>query len=429
MLKKNFRAGGKLKGTLIILLCILGGIFIYRIIGKQYSIMLSPKTDVIQETERIEKTLAPTEKVEVISTKKPEEDQHVAASEEPSVTVSEIPSESEGREPVKVKGIYVSGPMAGTGEPFDKLIELVDTTELNAMVIDVKNDNGEITYKMNLEQAKEMEATVRYIPDMKELVKRLKKKNIYLIARVVAFKDPIFAKKNPSLALQDKNGTLFQDRNGLEWINPYKKKAWEYLADVAKNAAELGFDEIQFDYIRFPTEKGINQVIFGEEAEGKTKREVITEFANYMYETLNPLGVFVSADVYGTIINSEVDSKLVGQSYTKLAAKLDYICPMIYPSHYANGSYGIDNPNAEPYKMIRNALEQSTQVLEASAFPKHQAVIRPWLQDFTASWLKPRIEYSEVEVREQIKAVYEAGFDEWILWNGSNQYTEKALEK
>lgn len=331
--------------------------------------------------------------------------------------------------PCKVKGIYVTGPMAGSTNNMKKLINLVDKTELNTMVIDIKNDSGEITCQLDNNTAKEINAITNYISNIEELVKTLKEKNVYLIARIVAFKDPILAEKKPDLSIKNANGTIFRDRSNLAWVNPYKKEVWEYLVSLGKEAAELGFDEIQYDYIRFSTDKGMKQTNFGVDTSKKTKIETITEFTKYAYEQLSPLGVYVSADVYGTIINSDVDAKIVGQSYVEMAKYLDYICPMIYPSHYGNGVYGIKYPDLEPYLLIKSALEDSKEVLKAKEKGEHQAVVRPWLQDFTATWIDKYQKYGASEIREQIKGVYDAGYEEWILWNGSNRYTESGLKK
>lgn len=337
-------------------------------------------------------------------------------------------SGSNKRAPIKVKGIYVSGPRAGNDNYIKELTELVDTTELNAMVIDIKNDNGEITYKIDLPEAKELQADVNYISDIQKLVLELKEKEIYLIARVVAFKDPMLAKGRPDLCLKKKDGSIFYDKSGLSWVNPYKKEVWEYLISVAREAALLGFDEIQFDYIRFSTDSGIKEVDFGKAAEKKSKMEIISEFTKYACENLKPLGVYVSADVYGTIIDSSVDAEIVGQDYKEMAKYLDYICPMIYPSHYQEGSYGIKHPDLKPYDLILKALDKSQAALGVEEGEK-TAVVRSWLQDFTATWLEPHKAYGSDEIRDQIQAVYDAGYEEWILWNGSNDYTKDGLKK
>jgi hypothetical protein len=338
-----------------------------------------------------------------------------------------MPNYVDTRTPVKVKGIYVTGPRAGTESDMQELIDLVDTTELNAMVIDIKNDSGEITYKMDLPVVQEIGADVNYIRDIKQLISNLKAKDIYLIARVVTFKDPILAEKKPELSLKNEDGTIFRDKDGLSWVNPYKTEVWEYLVSVAEEAVKLGFDEIQFDYIRFSTDSRMKEVDFGEESKNKSKIEIITEFTKYVSERLKPLGVYVSADVYGTIIDSKVDAAIVGQSYIQMSKYLDSICPMVYPSHYADGTYGIKHPDLEPYNIMLKALNNSVIALEKIDSNSNKAVVRPWLQDFSATWLDSHKTYGPKEIRAQIKAVYDAGYEEWILWNGSNNYTEKGL--
>lgn len=328
-------------------------------------------------------------------------------------------------DPVRVKGIYVSGPVAGTAK-MDDLIDLVDQTELNAMVIDVKNDEGKITYKMQSEQVTELEAGVRYIPDIKELVTKCKEKDIYLIARIVAFRDPYLAEKKPEWAVHTKSGQIFRDKKGLAWVNPYEREMWDYLAEIASQAAADGFDEVQFDYIRFSTDIGEGEVDYGPEAEQTDKVEIITEFTEYLYNTLTPRGVYVAADVFGTVIDNETDQEIVGQDYVKMAEHLDYICPMVYPSHYHNGAYGIAVPDADPYATICAAASSSAQ--ELSAVPEEKrAHVRLWLQSFTAGWVSGHISYGPQQIREQIKGAYDAGYEEWILWNAAVNYQPDSL--
>ncbi len=346
---------------------------------------------------------------------------------EESVSLDSGAAASWNRAPVKVKGIYVTGPKAGS-EGMKDLITLVDKTELNTMVIDIKNDGGEITYKMDLPMAEEIGATKRYVKDMPALIQQLKEKDIYLIARIVAFKDPILAEEKPEWAIKNKDGSVFRSKGGLAWINPYRQEVWEYIYEVSKKAVGLGFDEIQFDYIRFPTDKGIQNAVFGPQAKGKSKTSVILDFTKEMTEKLSQQGVFVSADVFGTIIDSPTDEKIVGQDYREMAQYLDYICPMIYPSHYANGSFGVAYPDMQPYDIILAALTDSQKVLAGDDQKlTAKAIVRPWLQDFTASWLEHHIKYDAKAVQAQIKAVEDAGYEEWILWNGSNRYTEEAF--
>ncbi len=325
---------------------------------------------------------------------------------------------------VKVKGIYVSGPTAGSEKRMYELIHLVETTKLNAMVIDVKNDSGEITYKMNYDTAKEIGATKGYIKDMESLVRELKEKNIYLIARIVTFKDPILANKIPEYSIQNKDGSVFRDNQGFAWLNPYNRNVWKYVLNVATRAAALGFDEIQFDYIRFPTANNMGNVTYGAESKHTSKRELITEFTRCASRLLRGMDVKVSADVFGGIMSSKQDSTNIGQDYSKMAQNLDCICPMLYPSQFAKGCYGVDNPDGSPYEIVYRALKDSQSQLEN----QNPVTVRPWLQDFTATWLRPHTNYDENKIRTQIEAVYASGYDEWILWNAANKYTTNGID-
>jgi hypothetical protein len=328
--------------------------------------------------------------------------------------------------PVAAKGIYVTSAAAGS-KKLDSLVTIADTTEINALVIDIKDDHGRITYEMDSALAKEIGATTKTIKDMEAFIRKLKERNIYLIARIVAFKDPYLAKNRKDLAIKNKDGSIYRDNNGEGWINPYNRKVWEYLIEVASEAAAVGFDEIQFDYIRFSTGNGIADADFGKEARDKSKEEIIIEFTKYAYESLKPLGVYVSADVYGTIISSSTDAGLVGQNYAEMAKYLDYICPMIYPSHFGEGNYGIKYPDLEPNNIIRKVLTASREKLEALPEDQHRAVVRPWLQDFTATWISNYMEYGGDELREQVNGVYAAGYQEWLLWNAACDYSVEGL--
>ena len=350
----------------------------------------------------------------------------------PEPTVIPEPEEPEEilavieRLPVQAKGIYVTSAKANSDD-FPRLVNIADTTEINAMVIDIKGDTGKITYHMDSPLAREIDATTNQISDMEGLVKSLKEKDIYLIARIVAFKDPYLAEQKHEWAIKNKDGSLYRDNNGECWVNPYKHEVWDYLIEVSTKAAEIGFDEVQFDYIRFSTGKGISEADFGEESDIKTKEDIIIEFTKYAYEKLKPLGVFVAADVYGTIISSSIDAGLVGQNYVEMAKHLDYICPMIYPSHFGEGNYGIEHPDLEPLLIVRKVLNASKEKLALIPEGEHRAIVRPWLQDFTASWIKQYQVYGGEEVRAQIDGVYEAGYDEWLLWNASTNYSVDGL--
>lgn len=341
----------------------------------------------------------------------------------------EVKPETEPAEPqkerVRVKGIYISGYMAGS-EGIQTILDKIDQTEINAVVIDVKNDDGRITFAMaDAPTVNEIGASERYIRDIGALMADLKARGIYTIARVVAFRDPYLAEKKPDWSLKNADGSLHRDNKGLAWVNPYRQEVWDYLVEVGLQAAKVGFDEIQFDYIRFATDSTMKQVVFDEaDTKGRSKTDIITEFITYAYDKLSAAGIYVSADVFGTIIGSKIDADAVGQVYNDMAKHLDYICPMIYPSHYGDGNFGIEHPDTQPYDTILAALTKSKQDLAivTAAGEKH-AIVRPWLQDFTASYLKHYIKYGPAEVRAQIQAVYDAGYDEWILWSAANKYT------
>ena len=334
-----------------------------------------------------------------------------------------------GREAEKVRGIYISGPMAGSSGLFQNILDSLEGTEINTVVIDLKNDDGRVTCDLETPIVSEIDACIPYVQDMKGLIKTLKDKGLYVIARVVAFRDPYLAEKKPEWSLKQKDGSLYRDKQGMAWIDPYCEDVWEYLIEVGTAANDLGFDEVQFDYIRFSTDSTMKNVVFAEDVtQGRSKTDVITEFVKYAYEKLASQGLFVSADVFGTIIGSEIDANAVGQIYTEMAKHLDYICPMIYPSHYGPGNFGIDYPDTKPYETILGALQKSRSVLDQAAdadgHVNRQAIVRPWLQDFTASYLGSGkyISYGYEEVQKQIQAVKDAGYEEWMLWSAANKY-------
>ncbi|MCR5332318.1 MAG: putative glycoside hydrolase [Lachnospiraceae bacterium] len=331
------------------------------------------------------------------------------------------------RERIDAKGIYISS--AYISKKLNDAIKLVDNTELNAMVIDIKSDAGYITFRMDYDVAKEIGAVSDTIGNISATIKKLKEHGIYLIARVVTLKDPILAEKKPELALYNNDGTIFRDKSGLAWVNPYEEGVWDYLIEVCKQCVAVGFDEVNLDYIRFSTDKGMANVNFGPKAENVTRIEAITNGIKRICEEIKPLGAFVSCDVYGAIMTSSVDAKIVGQSYFQMAQYLDYICPMVYPSHYGDGYYNLDYPDCHPYELVYQALMASQKVLYMIDNTGNKADVRPWLQDFTASWLRHYLKYGKEEVRGQIQATYDAGYTQWLLWNAGINYTEDALER
>ncbi|ETP72319.1 hypothetical protein UYO_1649 [Lachnospiraceae bacterium JC7] len=353
-----------------------------------------------------------------------ERQKNLAESESLALAQAEIWTKKKPtKEAVKVKGIYISSKMAGSAT-MQKVIDRIDSTELNAVVIDILDDQGRIEYDMPGELIAEIGSVERTIPDIRSLMKSLKDHNIYTIARIVTFRDPYLENVKPEWLNHNADGTVFHDNSGMTWIDPYNREAWEYKIQVAEQCADVGFDEIQFDYVRFCTEKGMNSVVYPDaETNGMGKTDIITEFVRFASDRLAAKGVFMSADVFGTIIGSYVDTVSVGQDYPVMAGAADYMCPMIYPSHYGNGNFGLDVPDAHPYEAILGACNASKKDL-ALEYQEgvHQAKVRPWLQGFTASYLSEYIHYGAEEVRQEIQAVYDAGYDEWLIWNASNDY-------
>ncbi len=344
---------------------------------------------------------------------------------EPELQVGEIVIESEpDRKPVKVKGIYISAYVAGTPSMVDALLEEIDKTEINALVIDLKDDFGRVACEVDSPMIEELGSTRIHIQDMEGLMKKLEEHGIYAIARIPAFRDAWLGTVRPEWCVQYEDGSVFTDKDGNSWVNPYKEEAWDYLVEIGIQAKRLGFQEVQFDYVRFCTETSMDDVVFDEaDTRGRSRTDVIYEFMEYAYRRLKQQGLFVSADVFGAIINSDVNANMVGQVYGELAKHVDYISPMIYPSHYGDGYYGIDHPDMHPYETITAALQASRKELYfAREGQEHMAVVRPWLQDFTASWLTHYIPYGADQVREQIQATYDAGYDEWLLWDASCHY-------
>jgi len=330
---------------------------------------------------------------------------------------------------VKVKGIYMTGnTVANTGN-FNKLIELIKATELNAVVIDVKDDDGLMTYASELPDVEFTGANTRVrIKDINAVMKVLHENNIYSIARIVTFKDRRAGDKYANLAVKNTSGGIWRDRHGMSWLNPYNRESWNYIVSIAEEAATKGFDEIQFDYVRFPTDGNMKIIDYGANVKGKSKAEAIAEFLAYGRERLSKKGVVVSADVFGLVTTASDDMR-IGQHLESIAKSVDVICPMVYPSHYGKGSYGVAEPDFEPYKIVNRSMTIAQQRIDAIKDVSRKAILRPWLQDFTASYLPKYKKYGPAEVRAQIDATYDAGAEEWLLWNAGNKFTSGALIK
>ncbi|MFD0695466.1 putative glycoside hydrolase [Paenibacillus sp. GCM10027628] len=324
---------------------------------------------------------------------------------------------------VKVKGIYVSA-WSAVGTKFEQLIQLVDQTDLNAMVIDVKNDSGQVTYASAVPLVNEIGANSNVIiKDMQTKLQQLKTKGIYSIARVVVFKDPYLSRMKDTYAIKSRSGDVWRDSKGIAWVDPYKEGVWDYNIQIAKEAADLGFDEIQFDYVRFPENgKKVDQEADFDNSQGWTKPQVIEGFLKRAKEQIGRKA-YLSADVFGLTTSSDNDMG-IGQDWSMISKQVHYISPMLYPSHYSSGVYGVKSPDLQPYsiisKAISDALTKNEQLKRTSS---EIAEIRPWYQDFTATWVKPHKTYGKEDVNEQIKAAKERGVDQFLLWNSSSIYS------
>lgn len=331
--------------------------------------------------------------------------------------------EYEGNPRVKVRGLYVSAKTLAWTKRLDEILKLAKENNINAFVIDVKGDYGEITFPVS-EEVKDYSESSNKNVDIKEIepiMQKLKENNIYTIARIVSFKDPIYAKENPKKVITYKeNGKAFSNKDGLTWVSPHDRKLWEYNIFVAKEAAKAGFNEIQFDYVRFPASDGgkLDKVLDYKNTKTESKAKTIQEYLDYARQELEPLNVYISADVYGQVASVEDDMAL-GQYWEAVSSEVDYISPMMYPSHYGKGVYGLSVPDANPYKTVYNSTKDS---INRNNNIENPAVIRPWIQAFTAKWVKGHIKYGPQEIREQIKAMKDLGVEEYILWSPTNKY-------
>lgn len=321
------------------------------------------------------------------------------------------------------KGIYIPSKKL---KNYEEYIKLAKETEVNSFVIDVKDDLGYLTFDSQNETLKQAGIVLDKPPvqDMKEIVDRLCEANIYPIARVVAFKDSVIAKKYPDRAVRSIDGSIYTTSGNDTWLDPYNKENWDYLLEVSEEAISKGFREIQFDYVRFHESMNENRVLLNSRC---SKSEIITEFTKYVCEHLHKKGIKVSADVFGAVVLSEIDAEIVGQNFVEMSEYLDYICPMVYPSHYAKGTFGIEYPHIDVYEIIYRTMKLGQRKLDEDE-QKIKAIIRPWLQDFTIKSIEPYWEYGPEEVKNQIEGANAAGVEEWLFWNAAGKYTEEGLK-
>jgi hypothetical protein len=314
--------------------------------------------------------------------------------------------------PAEIRGVHVTAALASLDGKLDEYLSLTQEG-LTTLELDVKDESGDVGFRRGAPRlAKDIGAAKRFY-DPREAAQKAEAAGVYLIGRVVVFEDPILATARPELAIQRRGGGVWTTSGGLAWSNPYDRRVWEYNVDIAVAAVKAGFDEIMFDYIRFPTDGDVSTAVFPG-ARGGRKSATITEFTKYARSRLEPLGARISAAVFGLTATREMG---IGQRPRRLAASLDSIYPMVYPSHFGPGEYSLSDPNAVPGVTVARALRDFRRELRG-----HDTRLVPWLQDFSLGR-----DYTLEDVRAQILAARDARSGGFLLWNPSGVYTERAL--
>ncbi|OGP78018.1 MAG: GTP-binding protein [Deltaproteobacteria bacterium RBG_16_49_23] len=319
--------------------------------------------------------------------------------------------------PFRPKALYLSFYGIGDKTLRESALNLIEETELNALVIDVKGDRGLIPYKSSVPLASEVGAQrIITIKDINDLMKSLKARSIYTIARIVVFKDNPLALARHDLAVKTRSGEIWHDREGLAWVDPFQKEVWDYNTEIAAEAARHGFDEIQFDYVRFPDATGL-QFSLPNTEENRVK--AISGFLTEARRRLVPYNVFLAADIFGYVCWNLNDT-YIGQRLEDIAPLVDYVSPMLYPSGFQYGIPGYRIPVEHPYEIVYLSLKRAK---ERTRLPSIR--FRPWLQAFRDYAFDGR-HFTGVEVRKQIDAAEEFGSDGWMLWNPGNLYSTSA---
>jgi hypothetical protein len=339
------------------------------------------------------------------------EESRVTSTQERRTRAAPAPGPPQPRPlPAEIRGIHVTMPLASLRGRLDQYLSVPG---LNTLELDIKDENGEVGFVFGAPRlARKIGAAKRYYRP-RQVVAKTRKRGVYLIGRLVVFQDPMLAEARPGLAVRTADGSVWRTSAGHAWTNPYDKRVWAYNVAVAKAAAKAGFDEIQFDYVRFPSDGDVSSAVFG----GAGRRPngwVIAAFVHYAAERLRPLGVRVSVDVFGLSATRDLG---VGQVPRRLARYVDAVYPMVYPSHYNSGEHGLADPNSKPGLTVSRSLRDFRRALRG-----RKAKLIPWLEDFSLG----RTRTAE-EVRVQIQAARRSGASGYLLWNALGEYTEGAL--
>ncbi|MHB1311769.1 MAG: putative glycoside hydrolase [Gemmatimonadaceae bacterium] len=314
-----------------------------------------------------------------------------------------------------VRGIYVNRFAAQSSKRMKQLIALADATEINAFVIDIKDEFG-ANYKSADPVVQRNAGRAGSIGDLRGLLDTLKAHKILAIARIVTFKDSVTARVNPQWTIRKADGSTWRDKQGLAWVNPYHRELWDYNVRIAEEVVRMGFGEVQFDYIRFPEPyKSLPPQVFPD-SRGLAKPEALAEFLAYARGRISKLGVRTTADVFG-LVTTLSGALEVGQQWESLSPHADVLLPMVYPSHYPRGAFNVARPNAEPYKIVFAAINRARE-RDAKLGIRSPEHVRAWLQAFSLG----QPEYGPAEIRAQKQAVYDAGYDSWVLWHPGSKY-------
>lgn len=325
-------------------------------------------------------------------------------------------------EPFVAKGLYIPFGLLvrGVEENVQENIELVSRTEMNAVVIDIKGDRGYLAFKPKDPLLQEIAVPYEHISDLQKVIDECKRRGIYLIARIVVFKDNILAHARPEWAVHRGDGSLWIDAEELGWADPFRKEVWEYNLAVAKEAVALGFDEVQFDYLRFPSDGDIYDMQFSQETNRDARCQAISSFLAYARQELDKTGAFLSADLFGLVTSVDPNMHLgdlgIGQRLIDVAPWVDYISPMVYPSTYLPGHLGLRDPWRQPYEVVRISLEDAQKQVPT--------LIRPWLQHYSL-W---GVQYGPREFRLEKQAAADAHAHGWLFWNAGGVYDPLAFD-
>ncbi|MDR3256214.1 MAG: putative glycoside hydrolase [Endomicrobium sp.] len=332
-----------------------------------------------------------------------------------TVLTDDIKTEKKAKEKY-VRGIHLSAWVSGSEKYRNVAAALFNNTELNTAVIDIKEYEGEV-YIDGIKIVNLNDAYVKAIPNLEKYIADLKEKGVYTIARIVVFRDNTMTRKNPELAVKNPDGTIWVDRKGVAWLDPYNKNSWDYNLQIAQRAVNIGFEEIQFDYIRFPSDGNTKNCCYSKPHSTVEASKALVGFLKEANKRLKAKDkdAKISIDVFG-LTTTASDDMGIGQKIVEMTQWVDYVSPMVYPSHYEKWNYGIVEPNKEPYKIVYYALEGALKRI-----PNEK--LRPWLQDFSLGY-----KYGKNEVRAQVQACYDNKVGSWLLWNPRCIYTKDALK-